>query len=121
MTLPTVPVSVWEQIPVIVIFALLLVGIAWLMVKVFSKAVADINSHYSAIIQANNEQWQKYFDARSESYQLINQQVLKQLEGLTNAVELLTDNFGRHDLMERQALDEMSGKRKLVRKSRNKQ
>lgn len=117
--LPTVPVSVWEQIPVIVIFALLLAGIAWLMVKAFSKAIADINAHYAAIIQTNNEQWQKYFDARSESYRLVNEQVLKQLEGLTQVIADFHEDFSAHDLMERQALDEMSGKRKLAKKNRN--
>lgn len=118
--MPTVPVSVWEQIPVIVIFALLLAGIAWLMVKAFSKAIADINSHYSAIIQNNNEQWQKYFDARSENYRLINEKVLAQLEALTGAINEFHAEFQSHDQMERQALDQMSGRRQLAKNNRNK-
>ncbi len=117
--MPTVPVTVWEQIPVIVIFALLLAGIAWLMVKVFSKAIADINSHYSSIIQNNNEQWQKYFDARSENYRLINEKVLLQMEGLTTAIGEFHEEFKAHDQMERQALDAMNGKRKLAKNNRN--
>lgn len=117
--MPTVPVSVWEQIPVIVIFALLLAGIAWLMVKVFSKAIADINSHYLAIIKNNNDQWQKYFDARSENYRLINEKVLTQLEALTSAINEFHADFQSHDQMERQALDAMNGKRKLAKKNRN--
>lgn len=117
--MPTVPVSVWEQIPVIVIFALLLAGIAWLMVKAFSKAIADINSHYAAIIQNNNEQWQKYFDARSENYRLVNEKVLTQLEGLTKAIGEFHNDFEAHDQMERQALDAMNGKRALAKKNRN--
>ena len=117
--MPTVPVSVWEQIPVIVIFALLLAGIAWLMVKVFSKAIADINSHYASIIQSNNEQWQKYFDARSENYILINQKVMTQLSDLTAAIGEFHAEFRAHDQMERQALDSMDGKRKLAKTNRN--
>lgn len=117
--MPTVPVSVWDQLPVVVIFSFLLAGIAWLMVKAFSKAIADINAHYASIIQTNNEQWQKYFDARSESYQLVNENVLKQLKNLTDAIGKFHTDFMVHDLMERQALDEMPEKRKSAKKNRN--
>jgi hypothetical protein len=109
---PTVPVSVWNQIAVVVVFSFLLGGIGYFMVKMFSKAIADINMHYSTIVKENNEQWQKYFDARSEVYQLVNKNVLKQMEDLTKAITDLNTDFREHDRMERQALDEMAGKRK---------
>ncbi len=113
---PTIPVSVWDQIAVVVIFAFLLAGISYWTVKMFSKAIADINLHYSTIVRENNEQWQKYFDARSEIYQLVNKNVLKQMEELTKAITDLNSDFREHDRMERQALDEMAGKRKLAKK-----
>jgi hypothetical protein len=102
--MPTVPVSVWEQIPVIVLFAFLLAGMAWWMVKAFSKAVADINAHYASIIDASNQQWQRYFDARSDANRLVNQQVVEKLESLTGVIEKLDNDFDKHDAMERQAL-----------------
>lgn len=117
MTLPTVPVSVWDQLAVVVIFAFLLAGISYWTVKMFSKAIADINVHYSTIVEKNNDQWQKYFDARSEIYQLVNKNVLTQMEELTKAITDLNTDFRAHDAMERQALDEMAGKRKLARKN----
>ena len=119
MTLPSVPLSVWDQLAVVVIFAFLLAGIGYFMVKMFSKAIADINLHYSSIVEKNNDQWQKYFDARSEIYQLVNKNVLKQMEDLTKAIMDLNTDFREHDRMERQALDEMAGKRKLAKQNRN--
>lgn len=120
MTLPTVPVSVWDQLAVVVIFAFLLAGISYFTVKMFSKAIADINAHYSLIVKENNDQWQKYFDARSENYHLVNKNVLTHMENLTKAITDLNTAFSAHDAMERQALDEMAGKRKLaIRKNRN--
>lgn len=113
---PDIPVTVWEQIPVIVIFTLLLGGVSYAMIKTFSKAVSDINAHYAQIteksneqyaqsLRENNAQWQKYFDARTETSALVNKQIIEQLEGLTEAVENLIGDFKAHDQMERQALD----------------
>lgn len=95
--MPDVPVSVWEQIPVVVVFAFLLAGLGWLLVKVFSKAVAEINAHYAEIVRQNNEQWQKYFDAKDESNRMINEQVVEKLEELTNAISKLVEDFREHD------------------------
>lgn len=102
--MPDVPVSVWEQIPVVVVFAFLLAGLGWLLVKVFSKAVAEINAHYSKIVEGinrqyadslrqNNEQWQKYFDAKDESNRMINEQVIEKLEELTSVIQSLVEEF----------------------------
>lgn len=116
---PEVPLSVWEQISVVVVFAFLLGGMGWLLMKVFSKAIADINAHYASIVSNNNAQWQKYFDARGETEKLVNEQVIRQLEGLTKVVTRLVSDFERHDQMERQALDEMAEKRRLAKKNPN--
>jgi len=95
--MPEVPVSVWEQIPVVIVFAFLLAGLGWLLVKVFSKAVAEINAHYAEIVRQNNEQWQKYFDAKDESNRIVNEQVVEKLEELTNVISKLVDDFRDHD------------------------
>lgn len=91
--MPDVPVSVWEQIPVVVVFAFLLAGLGWLLVKVFSKAVAEINAHYSEIVRQNNEQWQKYFDAKDENNRMVNEQVVEKLEELTKIIQTLVNEF----------------------------
>ena len=114
--MPIVPVSVWEQISVVVVFAFLMAGLAWLMVKAFSNAVADINSHYAEIIKASNLQWQQYFDARSETGKLINTQIVEQLKSLTNAITELSERHDLHDTMVRNALDAMADKRKPLAK-----
>lgn len=106
--MPEVPVSVWEQIPVVIVFAFLLAGLGWLLVKIFSKAVAEINAHYSGIVETinrqysdtlkqNNEQWQKYFNAKEEKNHIINQQVVERLEDLTKAIQKLMEDFENHD------------------------
>jgi hypothetical protein len=117
--MPTIPVSVWDQIAVVVIFSFLLGGLGWALMKIFSKAIADINAHYALIVTHNNAQWQKYFDVRGENDKLVNEHVIKQLEGMTRIVTRLVSDFEKHDLMERQALDEMSGKRKLLKRNPN--
>ncbi len=95
--MPTVPISVWDQIPVVVIFAFLLAGLGLLLVRVFSKAVADINQHYEQIIRQNNEQWQKYFDAKDESNRIVSEQVVRKLEDLTKVIQRLVNDFNEHD------------------------
>lgn len=110
---PDIPVTVWEQIPVVVLFAVLLAGIGLLFIKSFKESITDINKYYAAVIEHNNDQWQKYFDARSQSNDLVNKQIVEQLGNLTKIIETLSESFNAHDLMERQALDEMAGKRRL--------
>lgn len=102
--MPEVPVSVWEQIPVVIVFAFLLAGLGWLLVKVFSKAVAEINAHYSEIVRQNNEQWQKYFDVKDENNRMINQKVVERLEELTNVIKRLADDLNAHG----EKIDELS-------------
>ena len=98
--MPNVPVSVWEQIPVIIVFSFLLASGAVLMLKAFSKAVADINAHYADIITKNNQQWQTYFDARSATNVVVNDQMVEKLEKLTTVIDKLTTDFERHDAAE---------------------
>lgn len=114
--MPTVPVSVWDQIPVIVVFSFLLCGGAWLMVKAFSKAVADINAHYANIIERNNTQWQIYFDARSATNKVIDDQMVDKLEKLTSVIEKLTDDFARHDAVEIGLLEKIAASAQTQRK-----
>jgi hypothetical protein len=135
--MPEVPVPVWQQIAIVVVFAFLLAGLGWLLVKIFSDAIEkanathaqtikDINAHYANLVTQNNAQWQVYFDARSESNRLVNTQVIEKLGDLTEAVGRigehiisLTDKFDMHDQMERQALDSMSDKRSKLAKGKS--
>lgn len=114
--MPSVPVSVWEQLPVIVVYSFLLGGMAWLMVKAFSKAVADINAHYANIIKENNTQWQMYFDARSATNNVIDAQMVDKLEKLTGVIEKLTDDFSKHDAIEIELLNRISSNTQSQRK-----
>jgi len=123
--MPTVPESVWNQIGVVVVFSFLLAGIGWLLVKIFTgaiaqltvenaKAVAEIHNHYSALIKDSNIQWQLYFDARSKATELIDSQIVQQLKSLTEAITDMSDRHERHDTMVRNALDAMASKRKTL-------
>ena len=110
--MPNIPESVWNQIGVIVVFSFLLAGIGWVLVKIFITSIASINSHYSQIVRENNEQWQKYFDAKSETTLLVDKQVVDQLQKLTQALLDLSFRHDSHDTMVRNALDSMASKRK---------
>ncbi len=133
--LPTVPVSVWEQAAIVVIFALLLAGLGWVLTRIFSSAiektnashartVRDITAHYSSLVAKSNEQWQQYFDARSDANKAIYEHLSQKLESLIKAdeklyeeVNALANEFELHDQMERQALDDMANKRRLSKKA----
>lgn len=112
-----VPMSAWEQIAVIVVFAFLLGGLGWVLIKMFTKAIADINAHYASVLEKTNEQWQMYFDARAETSNLVNQQIVTQLGSLTEALGDLTKRFDSHDQWERQ-LQDQSDAPTVVRKKR---
>ena len=121
--MPTIPESVWNQVGVVVIFSFLLAGIGWLLVKIFTgaiaqlnaqnaKAMAEIHQHYSVLIKDTNTQWQLYFDARSKTTEIIDGQIVQQLKSLTDAITDMSDRHERHDTMVRNALDQMADKRK---------
>lgn len=86
------------------------------MVKAFSKAVADINAHYANIIERNNSQWQMYFDARSATSKVIDDQVVDKLEKLTGVIEKLTDDFSKHDAVEIGLLERIAATAQIRRK-----
>jgi hypothetical protein len=122
MELPAVPISVWQQMGIVVLFTLMLAGIGWLAFKAFSGAIAEankafiqsiaeVNRYYAGIIEKNNVQWQLYFDARSESSKLVNDNIIEKLEKLAGVIEKMDANFTAHDVMERQALADMATKR----------
>lgn len=140
MTLPTVPTTVWEQISVVITFAFLLAGLWWVLIKIFtgaisqmntehSKSVSEINLHYSNLIKDANTQWQLYFDARSKNTEIIDTQIVAQLKDLTNAISDLSrrndkaiseiaERHAEHDTMVRTALDAMAEKRKPLSKNK---
>ena len=103
--LPTVPVSVWEQIAVVIVFAFLLAGLGWIMIRLFTQAIADINAHYSRLIKESNQQWQQYFDARTATSSQLSQQLLKRMERVSETLQQLTNNFEAHDRLEREVLE----------------
>jgi predicted PurR-regulated permease PerM len=117
--IPTVPASVWEQIAVVIVFAFLLAGLGWVLVKMFASSIAEINAHYGKIINETNQQWQRYFDARSESSNLVSQQMMTRMNEIAHILGGLVNDFAEHDRMERQALDSMTDKRKVLSKPKD--
>jgi predicted PurR-regulated permease PerM len=109
--IPEIPPTVWDQLGVVVIFALLLSGMAWLMIKEFSKAVQKISDSYSKQAEDNNRQWQAYFDAKNEKNDLINEEVIEKLTTLAIEINKMIIAQDTHDTMVRTALDTMEKKR----------
>jgi hypothetical protein len=106
-----IPTPVWEQLGVVVIFALLLSGMAWLMIKEFSKAVEKISDSYSKQAEESNKQWQAYFDAKNAKNDLINDEVIEKLTILAMEIQKVVVAQDTHDTMVRSALDAMDKKR----------
>jgi len=109
--IPIVPASVWDQIAVVIVFAFLLAGTGYVIVKIFTKAIADINAHYASLLTETNKQWQQYFDARSESSNLLSEKLTNRMDDIARILGSLVSDFEKHDEMERVALDSMSKKR----------
>ena len=111
---PTVPVSVWDQIAVVVVFAFLLTGLGYLIVKIFISAIADINAHYASLLKETNKQWQVYFDARMETSNEISRDLTERMDQIASVLGKLVTDFQRHDDMERQVLSDMSAFRRKL-------
>ena len=103
--LPNIPVSVWEQIAVVIVFAFLLAGLGWILVRLFTQAIADINAHYTRLIKESNQQWQQYFDARAEASSLLSQQLLERMDMVGCRLLNLSTDFEAHDRLERDVLE----------------
>ena len=114
--MPTIPVPVWQQISIVIIFAMLLSGMGYVIVRIFVKAISDINAHYARLMNESNRQWQVYFDARSESSNLLSEKLTTRMDEIAHILGGLVADFKAHDIMERQALDEMGNKRHLAPK-----
>jgi len=90
----------------------------WILVRLFTQAIADVNAHYAQLIKDTNHQWQQYFDARSETGSLVNQRLLERLDELAGLIENLAVDFQTHDRLERQTLERLStGRSHSPRKS----
>ena len=102
MTLPTVPVPVWQQLAIVIVFAFLLAGLGWVLVRLFTQAVADVNAHYARLIKDINHQWQSYFDVRAETSSLVDHQMLARMDEVVLALRELAsslDSTRRLDLL----------------------
>lgn len=83
---PEIPVPVWQQIAIVIVFAFLLAGLGWVLVRLFTEAVADVNAHYARLIKDTNHQWQQYFDARSETSAMLSRQMLERMDELARGL-----------------------------------
>jgi hypothetical protein len=100
---PAIPVSVWDQIGVVVVFAFLMAGLGYVVVKVFTKSIADINAHYAVLLKDTNHQWQIYFDARTEASTQISHALTDRMDQIGEILGQLVKDFERHDLLESEA------------------
>lgn len=117
--LPTVPITVWEQISVVVVFAFLLAGLGWILVKIFTGAIADVNAHYANLLKDTNAQWQKYFDARSETSNLLAEKLTFRMDETAKILGDLVSDFKEHDRVEMELLHAMRAVRTEENKSPN--
>jgi DNA-directed RNA polymerase specialized sigma54-like protein len=117
--LPNVPVSVWEQIAVIVVFAFLLAGLGWILVKIFTGAIADVNAHYANLLKDTNMQWQKYFDARAEASNSLAEKLTVRMDEIAHILSVLVSDFEKHDRVEMKLIEAMRIAQIERKKNRN--
>jgi rubrerythrin len=102
-----IPIGVWEQISVVVVFALLLSGVGYVLVKMFTKAIADINGHYARLFADQNVSWQMYFDARSESTAMMTVKLTERMDDIANLLRGLIEDHEKHDNRIQNAITKM--------------
>lgn len=101
----SIPVGVWDQLAVVLVFVVTLGTLGYWMVRKFTDAISDINAHYGKIISDSNVSWQRYFDARMEATAMVNSETITKLAELSEAVRELRRDFDAHDQWERQTQD----------------
>ena len=114
--MPTVPVTVWEQISIVVVFAFLLAGLGWTLVKIFTSAISDVNKHYSELLKDTNVQWQNYFDARSEASNILAEKLTQRMDEIAKILGGLVSDFEEHDRIEMALLNSAMRSAKVERK-----
>jgi hypothetical protein len=102
---PNIPVPVWEQIAVVIIFSFLLGGLGWGLVRLFIQAIADVNAHYAALLKDSNQQWQTYFDARVESNRLVSTRMMERVDETARQLTELARDFDAHDRAMRESIE----------------
>ena len=101
----SIPVGVWDQLAVVLVFVATLGTLSYWMVRKFTEAISDINVHYGKIISESNSSWQRYFDARMEATAMVNSETITKLAELSEALRELRRDFDSHDQWERQTQD----------------
>ena len=64
--IPSVPVSVWEQISVVIVFAFLLAGLGWLWQQFTLRAFTYLLTHLTSALNNSAEQIRESVDANTE-------------------------------------------------------
>jgi hypothetical protein len=101
-----VPVSVWQQLAVVLVFALLGYG----ALKVFRDIVREIANDYKKAIQLEREQHQREREAdRQEFKQLLDkfEMIVDEFRKMSGVVGAFIQDFHAHDQMERAQIDQI--------------
>lgn len=119
---PAVPVSVWEQVGVIVLLFLIVIPGVFAAVRFLlnDQRKAQLSSQQTLLaqqqefIEKRDQQWQEFLEVQRASDREAREQdraqtagIAKILEQLTEKVEGLAEVFGSHDTWERTKLDDM--------------
>jgi len=83
--IPSVPVSVWEQISVVIVFAFLLAGLGWLWQQFTLRAFTYLLTHLTSALNSSTRQIAQSVDANTEM------------------LAKLISEFRTHDLVTREA------------------
>lgn len=108
--IPNIPVTVWEQISVVIVFSFMITGVGYMLVRTFTKAIADINRHYVGLLTDTNKQWQVYFDARSESSNNLAEKLSTRMDEVAKILSDMIHVFEEHDTRNKQLLEILTEK-----------
>jgi len=88
--LPNVPVSVWDQMGVVVLYTLLLIIIGGLLIRQFTNSVAHIEEQHTVVVRGLSEQYIeaiRIFNLHSQEQSSAMGRMITQLDAMGRAIE----------------------------------
>lgn len=100
--MPTVPVSVWEQMGVVVLYTVASIIVFGLLIRNFTRSIDKIEANHANVIKGLHEQYMEIihtFEARwqeqAQTFSRANDQIVSKLEGLTETIEQVNKSVRR--------------------------
>lgn len=91
----TVPVSVWEQMGVVVLYTFLLIVFGGLLIRYFAQTIRKIEEQHTQVVRGISDQYVaaiRTYDTRSQEQSVALARIVTQLEGMAGAIDRVDES-----------------------------